>query len=267
MSSINLKPSKPDTYDGTRDFLVVNTWLYKVEQYLSLTQLSSPNVAITYHNRIAFASSYLTGNAAVWWFNLVKSPETFSSWDAFKNVIVKEFIPADHTRRARDKLRKLKQLGPVEKYLAEYRNTVLMIGDNNDGEKLDRFIDGLKYGVKVEVMKSGCSSFEECARIALTVDSAIWGARRTSSGFFPAHSKDKNEPTPMEIGNVNGENSSKAQREQRRRDISQGACFRCHKVGCRPWKCDPSRVKHMNVGASDSVPEGSTVVLSDSENE
>lgn len=137
--------NKPDTYDGIRDFPALNTWLHEVEQYLSLAQLSSPSDAITDRNSIVFASSYLTVNAAVWWFSLFNYTETPSSWDAFKNVIVKDFIPANHTCCAGDKLRKPKELDSVEKQLAEYRNTLFTIGDINDVENLDRFIDGLKY--------------------------------------------------------------------------------------------------------------------------
>lgn len=173
MSSVNLKPNKPEPYDGTRDYLKVNTWLYTIERYLSLTQLASPTAAISDHNRISFASSYLKGNAAVLWFNMVNNSRIPTSWDEFKTMIIGEFVPADHTQRARDKLRKLRQISSVEKYLSEYRNIVLMISDINEGEKLDRFIDGLRYNVKVEVMKSRCHSFEEVARISLQVDNAI----------------------------------------------------------------------------------------------
>lgn len=265
MSSINLKPNKPECYDGKRDFLTVNTWIYTIGQYLSLTQLSSPSIQITEHNRIAFASSYLKGNAAVRWYNLVNSPSVPTSWNKFKEFLILEFIPADHTPRARDKLRKLKQTTSVEHYLAEFRNIVLMIGDISEGEKIDRFVEGLKYNVKIEVMKSSVNSFEESARIALNIDSAIWRARRSTSGFHP-HTPNVGGPTPMEIGNVNGA-STRAHREQRKKDLDKGACFACHKVGCRPWKCRPSRVNNSEIIPGNSVSEGSEVILSDSENE
>lgn len=74
-------------------------------------------------------------------------------------MMVSEIIPADHTRMARDKLRRLKQLGSVEKYLTECSNVVLIIGDINGIEKMNLFIDGFKIHLKVEVMKSNCISF------------------------------------------------------------------------------------------------------------
>ena len=64
--SIMLKPNKPEPYDGRRDYLVVNTWLYKIEQYLIIAQLSKPSNVLSDGNRIIYASMFFTGTAAVW---------------------------------------------------------------------------------------------------------------------------------------------------------------------------------------------------------
>lgn len=68
----------------------------------------------------------------------------------------------------------------------------------------------------------------------------------------------------MEIENLAGRSVSKAQREQRQEDLSEGACFKCHKAGCRPWKCNSSRINNVGAGI-DSVTEGGAFILSDSE--
>lgn len=104
---------------GTRDYVTVNTWLYTVEQFLNLAQLSSPTVIINDHNKISFASSYLKENASAWWYHSVNSPNTPTTWESFKAALIAEFVPTDHCRRARDKLRKLRQTCSVEKYLPE----------------------------------------------------------------------------------------------------------------------------------------------------
>lgn len=183
-----------------------------------------------------------------------------ATWDAFKNVLTVEFIPAD-------RLHKLKQIGSVVNYLAEFRNIILMIPEMNEGEQLDRFIEGLKYSVKIEVMKSACNNFEDCARMALNLDSAILRARRGRPNIVSSRSEQPFWPTPMEIGNINLGASSRAHREQCKKDMSNGACFRCHKPGFRPWKCKPSRVNNIVVDNSDRVTERENVVFSDSENE
>ena len=67
--------------------------------------------------------------------------------------MIAEFVPSDHVRLARDKLRRLRQTSAVSKYLAEFRNLALTNPDMTDGEKLDKFCVGLKYEVRVEVLK------------------------------------------------------------------------------------------------------------------
>lgn len=237
VGAINLKPNKPETYDGRRDFLAVNTWLFNVEQYLLLSQLSNPNVPIADESRIRFASSYLKGTASVWWFNLFSAGIIPATWNEFKAAVIREFVPSDHSKRARDRLRKLRQTKSVSRYLSDFRNIILAISGMTDEEKMDRFIEGLKHSIRIEVLKAQVDTFEDCARVALNIDSAIWRAGKGTGQTFGNRSGDEG-PTPMEIGNVEGSSNprTKAQREQRRKDLEKGACFTCHKVGCRPWK-------------------------------
>lgn len=108
-----------------------------------------------------------------------------------------------------------------------------------EGEKLDKFTEGLKNEVRLEVMKSQAALFEDSARIALNIDSAIWSANiKPSYNLAMNGTVDFRGPTPMEIGNVQGRShtTTPAEREQRRRDLEKGACVKCHKIGCRPWK-------------------------------
>lgn len=64
-SSINLKPNKPVAYDGKHDYIVANKWFYKVEQYLSLLKLTKPMTVITDESKITYASTLLSGTAAM----------------------------------------------------------------------------------------------------------------------------------------------------------------------------------------------------------
>eukprot|EP00171_Calliarthron_tuberculosum_P018338 IDg18338t1 len=151
--SINLKPNKPEPYEGNRDYLVVNTWLYKVEQYLVLVQLCNPGVPLTEENKILYASTFLTSTAAVWWYTLVQANTVPATWQEFKAKVIAEFVPDDHM--------------------------------------WDKFCSGLKYDVRIEVMKSTVSTFDEAAKVALRVDSAIWGASHLQAASI------SQAPTPM----------------------------------------------------------------------
>ena len=70
----------------------------------------------------------------------------------------------------------------------------------------------------------------------------------------------------MEIGNVEtagkGTGGRASMQKQREEDFCRNACYKCHKVGCRPWKHQPKSetvvAKNLELGeASDSVEEGS----------
>lgn len=157
MSSINHNHNKPDTYDGDRDCLTVNTCLYTIEQYLNLSQLSVPYIIISEHNTIAIASSHFKGNAAVRCYNIVNAPTVPTSSESFKTLLTAEFILADHKQRAIDKLRNLQQTGSVEKCFSAYRNVILMLGSINEREMIYRSNDRLKYHFRVEVVNANCS--------------------------------------------------------------------------------------------------------------
>ena len=220
------KPNKPSTFDGSRDELVIRTWIYQVDQYLKLVQVGG-TVALNDETKISFASTFMTGTAAAWWYTLVVSNTIPKTWAEFQNAIFQEFVPFDSTQRARDKLRKLIQRTSVSEYLTEFRNLTLTITGMNEEEKVDRFIQGLKPHVRLEVLKSNARTMNDASRIALNVDSALFNA-----GMFRFQGyRQDTAPTPMEIGNV----------EQHEKDRRNNACFRCHKVGCRPFKCDPSK--------------------------
>ncbi len=66
----------------------------------------------------------------------------------------------------------------VSAYLSEFRNTVLTIPGMIEGEQVDRFCQGLKRQVSLEVMKAGVQPINEASRIALNVDSTLFGKAR-----------------------------------------------------------------------------------------
>ena len=188
-------------------------------------------------NRIMFATTFLAKTAAIWWYTVVQSNNTPSTWKEFKTILREEFIPADHVRRSRKKLGRLRQATSVAKYLSDFWNLILTIPDMSEGEKLDRFTDELKYDIRVELLKSSAKSFDEVAQIALRIDDAVWNAHKVRE--YSTTQADKH--TPMEIGNLettcpNKDPKRKPSESQRDQDARVNSCFTGHKIGCRPWK-------------------------------
>ena len=260
-----LKPQKPGQFEGKRDSLTVETWLYQVEVYLNLLQVASPNVQIDEGTRVCFATTLLKGNAANWWFMLVQAGQAPGQWENFETALRNEFVPQDSERRNRDKLRNLRQTASVAGYLTTFRNLVIGIPGMNEAEKLDRFCTGLKNEVKIEVLKANPADLNGASQIALNVDNAIYGAGMFNRGFYGGAGASG--PQPMEIGNVEdgshyrGKAFKKGKKKtQRQKDIENNACFTCHKRGCRPWKHNDGAVDVSNATAN-------TGSVSDSESE
>ncbi len=128
-----LKPKKPENFDGTRDQFVVQSWLYHVKQYIALVQAGTNAPQIDEDTKISFASSFLTGTAANWWYTVVAGNRTPATWEVFEGAIRNELIPFDSFQRSRDKLRRLVQRTSVSDYLPEVRNIVLIIPGVNEG--------------------------------------------------------------------------------------------------------------------------------------
>ena len=191
----------------------------------------------------------LKGTAASWWYVLVQSQQIPATWQEFEAAVRAEFVPQYSIRRARDKLRKLSQRMSVSSYLTEFRNTALAIPGISGDEKLDRFCSRLKPQVKLEVLKSNPATADDAAQIALSVDSALFGARMYSPGGGQLSGFGSSGPQPMEIGNLekNGTHyqgrsfrgskgksgMSTGDYQQRMKNMRSGSCFVCHKGGCR----------------------------------
>lgn len=230
----SLKPNKPSNFDGKRNEFAVRTWIYQIKQYLDLVQVGK-ELNLDDPTKISFAATFFTGTAAAWWYTRVGSNTIPNTWNDFENAVLQEFVPFDSVQRSRDKLRRLFQRTSVSSYLSEFRNIVLTIPGMSEGEQVDRFCQGLKPQVRLEVMKAGAQTMIDASRIALNVDSALFGA---GMYYHQGNSGLNSGPTPMEIGNF----------EQKKKDRKRNACYLCHKVGCRPWKCNPQGQGNASIG-------------------
>lgn len=81
---------------------------------------------------------------------------------------------------------------------------------------MDQFVEGLKHAICIEVLKGQVETFDECARIAFSVESAIWRPRKESSSG--KHNGNIG-PILMEIGNTERQPGTKAQRGQQRKNF------------------------------------------------
>lgn len=138
---------------------------------------------------------------------------------------------------------------------------MLLVPDLSAGDKWDKFVEGLKPAIAFEVRKHNCMTFDEAARVALRVEAAINTSCRTAS--VPM----SNEPTPMEIGNVETRKGRKKKKltDEEYALVRKKACFICKKKGCRSWK-HSNKNATINAIDADLSEDLSDASLSESEN-
>ncbi len=90
-----------------------------MEQYFTLMNEFSSGTLDSKASRSAFASTFLSDSAAIWWYTKVSNSNALNTWNKFIKCVKEEFVPGDYVQRARDKLRKWRQIGSVSRYLSE----------------------------------------------------------------------------------------------------------------------------------------------------
>ena len=88
-----------------------------MEVCFGLLVVGNNQLTLDDQTKMNFASTLLTGTASNWWYMKVMSQATPTTWNDFKAAVVAEFVPFDHLRRTRDKLRNLVQHNSVARCL------------------------------------------------------------------------------------------------------------------------------------------------------
>lgn len=253
----SLKLEHPPTYSGNLHGHSPKAWLYKLTSYFDAANIS------TDANRLAVASYYLNGAALSWWRMLdalpLGSASKPSTWEEFKEALIKNFEDANPVEQARDRLATLQQRTSVRQYAMMMRNTSMDIPGITNEELKDRFLRGLKQKVREEVRIRAPATFEEAVQVAERYDTLRYNTTRQSADFFGKRAADS--AVPMELGAVTSSyasgsrpyhnrnrsqpNSGGRERltpELRQQLLKEGKCFYCREPGHVAAKC-PKRPK------------------------
>ena len=189
----SVKPSKPKTYNGLRG-ADPEVWLFQFNQYADINQLGEDD-------RPKLAATYLEGNAATWWRNLVTQSADNVSWREFQQGLISMFKPVNAKKIARDKLAVLKQTNSVAKYNLDFTQLCLEINDISESEKLDKYIRGLKDKIRVEVELAEPTTLSQAMSKAQRIDNI------TYQSYITGRSTGHPDATAMDLGSVNEVNA------------------------------------------------------------
>ncbi|KAK8954345.1 hypothetical protein KSP39_PZI002156 [Platanthera zijinensis] len=92
----------PPTYDGKADFMVIDDWLISMEEMFSYS-------GIAYDQRVMIAAYQLKGLAKSWWLREKESLVAGCSWEVFKEMLLRKFLPSVERDRLMNDFLHLKQ--------------------------------------------------------------------------------------------------------------------------------------------------------------
>lgn len=197
----HLQLPKPPTFDGKE---AADLWLFQVETFLVASKVESETFSI------AYASQLLQGTALRWWQSFPEKPNT---WNGFKEVLLARFAPLSASS-ARDAWSRVRQTSTLEEYISCFSDTMARVTDASEGERVQRFKDGLKPALRNPLSLEDPTTFQEAVRKAILLNQRI---HYLTPSPAPA-------PAPMEVDSIKLQPLTPEERERLRK---LGLCFRC----------------------------------------
>jgi hypothetical protein len=258
MDTQTAKPNKPTVYHGDRDTQLLESWIFVVNRYLRLSK-TEPEL------KVDIASTYLGGHANTWfqhWYpialevihnhpdsNYSQHAPRYISWETFVDDLRSAFQPPNSHQHLRDQWFNLSQKGTVAEYVSAFRALRLQLETTED-EALDKFIRGLKYNTRKEILVRGPNTVDEAIKMADRYDTAAFPPpfARLDSRPRPHYNPTANwqGPAPMEIDTMTGKSLGKLDDATRESLRLSGSCFRCRQKGHIAKFC-PKKQENFNL--------------------
>ena len=223
------KPERPPTFSGARQDNL-GAWIFQMERYFRLCP------QIPEENRTSFASTFLTGHAALWWQTICEQLEAQpedSHWEHFTDGLKEQFQPINSTKSAYAQLDQLKQKTSVLFYNTEFRKLMLQLPNMHEEDRVHAYIKGLKPSVASQVAMQQPDTLLKAQQLADTSDAIQFQMHpQNFPSARPNPRYDPHGPAPMELDAI-----SKLTNEERERLRCMGGCFCCRKPGHLARNC------------------------------
>lgn len=196
----------PPSYDG-RSSTALDGWLRELQQQFDWYRMTDDA------ERLQFVGALLKGVALDWWANLVDSngaaqsestrPTTYAD---FATRLRSRFQPINSAQTARTKLDSLRQ-GPKQStndYISEFRTLLVRVPDMSEGDRVHRFITGLRPAVATQLRVQGVTTLDAAIAMAARIGSIAEYGAVSSNAFASTPASASSAPADMDLSNVEG---------------------------------------------------------------
>lgn len=239
-----VKYEKPKLFNGERNPMVIENWVFSVKEYCEGMQLNGAEavkVAVSFTDGIA--KQFWRNKANGWAANIAALPpygDPRTDIDAFARFMRERFFPSDYIKRIRDRLDGLKQVTSVKDYVDKFEALLLQIPseDYHDADMMHKFLRKLKPEIKKLVMVSGPNTLNEAYQQAERIDDIVYASskeNRTDSKPFMKQAPTRKFTDAMEIDAVTFERPNG--RNYKGYTSKELKCFNCGKSGHLSGKC------------------------------
>lgn len=284
-----LMPAKPDTYSGQRR-IAADGWIFNLEQYFRATGGSTLSDGF----KINFAAAHFRDAAATWWRRQqqqisisteigiqesLTGDNNTTSWKAFKETFLRQFLPVSTKDTARAILHNLKQRSNVAGYCDEF-NKVLIQLDSNDmseGDQIYLFKKGLNKDMAQMLLLTQPKTLPEAMMMVVKFEAenphrnthrgagGYWGGTHTNNNKQQSTQQHTSSSTPMELGRMQNSNDTERESgdesggETEEQSVNamgrrltpeeveeykkRGKCFTCGKFGHLSRNCPTKGIK------------------------
>ncbi|CAI7894309.1 unnamed protein product [Closterium sp. NIES-53] len=177
-SPMPLKPQRPPCFDPSqRGGPTVQAWLFTMNVFFDANYVLEDTAEIRY------AVLLLRESAMDWWRVIVTKPMDYATlstregqtgpwapsyfvevpqyrtWDAWCEGLRARFEPIAASIAARQRLRTWHHIGSVQDYSSGFLALCERVGYMHEGERIDRYIGGLKHEIAQEIQLRGVTDF------------------------------------------------------------------------------------------------------------
>ena len=119
-------------------------------------------------NQVDFATSFLQGNALLWFLACLDAGRSFPDWESLKVALRKTYGPLDAEEDNRLALFSIHQKGSLDEYIRDFTQLSLHVLDLDEHSRALMFVRGLADNLRIDAMREHPRTFPEALRAART---------------------------------------------------------------------------------------------------